>query len=138
MDDVGKPHDISSTDVNKYLQDATGTEITAKDFRTWAGTLLAAHELKRIAEQAHKPTKRSVDHVVATVAERLGNTKSVCRKCYIHPAVLESFLSGTLLDVYRASTSKTSRAALRVDEAALLRLLKKQTQKWAGHKSRAA
>lgn len=122
LDDDGKVCDVNSTDVNQYLREAAGTEITAKDFRTWAGTLFAATELVKLASAASRPTKASVAKVVEVVAEQLGNTKAVCRKCYIHPAVVEAYLDRSLLPYFQRTGTRKS--GLKAAEASLLRLLK--------------
>jgi DNA topoisomerase-1 len=92
-DGEGGVHPVTSTDVNAYLKEISGKDITAKDFRTWAGTVEAAKAFAGITGPA---TKKSVRQVVAKVAARLGNTVAVCRKCYIHPAVIEAFEEGRL------------------------------------------
>ncbi len=95
----GERHAIGSEDVNTYLQDITGEDITAKDFRTWAATNLAAmalRELERFDSEAKN--KKNVVQAVEAVAGLLGNTPSVCRKCYIHPAIFDGYLDGSLLD----------------------------------------
>ena len=94
LDSEGNPHSIDSSDVNEYLREITHQHFTAKDFRTWAGSVLAANLLSEFepwttATQA----KKNVVEAIKRVAERLGNTPSVCRKCYVHPAVLEHYLS---------------------------------------------
>lgn len=94
LDEEGNRHSIESEDLNAYLRDISGAEITAKDFRTWAATNLALFELA--ARREAKPTKRAVVEVVKGVAEQLGNTPAVCRKCYIHPGLLEAYASGAL------------------------------------------
>ena len=91
--DDGAVHGVSSSDVNDYLREITGRDITAKDFRTWAGTVKAAMGFR---EQEGTFTKKAVRTVIAAVAEELGNTVAVCRKCYIHPGVLAGFEDGTL------------------------------------------
>ena len=91
-DEEGVVHAINSTDVNTYLRTISGRDITAKDFRTWAGTLLAA---RAFAAWQNKPDAAAVRTVIAKVAARLGNTVAVCRKCYIHPAVIAGFLDGS-------------------------------------------
>jgi DNA topoisomerase I len=90
VDESGNTHNINSADVNEYLREISGADFTAKDFRTWAGSLLALeflcqHDNSRTKAQA----KRAVVQTVKAVAERLGNTAAVCRKAYIHPLVLE-------------------------------------------------
>ena len=98
LDDAGERHTVSSTEVNAYLGEITGEDITAKDFRTWAGTNLAAlalREFRRVDSEAMR--KRAVVRAVERVAKSLGNTPAICRRCYIHPAIFEGFLDGTLL-----------------------------------------
>lgn len=92
----GKPRSVSSTDLNDYLREISGEEFTAKDFRTWAGTLLAARALQSRHCKTPAERKRAVVDVVRLVASHLRNTVAVCRKCYIHPSVLEHYLSGEL------------------------------------------
>jgi DNA topoisomerase-1 len=94
IDETGALHHISSEHVNAYLRDISGHYITAKDFRTWAGTNLAVLELVPLREA--KPIKRAVAGVVKRVAAQLGNTPPVCRKSYIHPRVISSYLDGSL------------------------------------------
>ena len=94
-DDRGERQTICSDDVNAYLRHISGDDFTAKDFRTWAGTVLAAQALARLARFKSKTeAKRNVVQAIAGVAKRLGNTKSVCRKCYIHPAILAAYMDG--------------------------------------------
>jgi DNA topoisomerase-1 len=94
VDESGERHSIDSSDVNDYLRTIAGREITAKDFRTWAGTNLAIVAFCALKEE--KPTKKSELEVVKSVAQQLGNTAAVCRKCYIHPAVISSYHGGSL------------------------------------------
>jgi DNA topoisomerase-1 len=94
IDNDGSRHSIDSGDVNEYLRAISCREITAKDFRTWAATNLAVLALHELNEE--KPTKVGSLQVIKQVAKQLGNTPAVCRKCYIHPAVLESYLAGSL------------------------------------------
>jgi len=101
----GAMHSVSSTDVNAYLHEACGPDISAKDFRTWAGTVEAALAFDALADKT--PSKKNVKDVVALVAERLGNTPAVCRKCYIHPAVFEAFERGRLKLKSRARARRT-------------------------------
>jgi DNA topoisomerase-1 len=125
-DDDAKVRAVSSSDVNDYLRDASGGEFTAKDFRTWAGTLAAAKELDTFEPPASLTAgKRSIVEAVDRVAESLGNTRAVCRKCYIHPAVLEAYQAG--LTIGRITARKRVTPALREAEARLVRLLEQMT-----------
>jgi DNA topoisomerase-1 len=105
LDDAGERHTVSSTEVNAYLREITGEEITAKDFRTWAGTNLAALALRKFKHiDSDAMRKRAVVRAVERVAKHLGNTPAVCRRCYIHPEIFEGFLDGTLLATLTAKT----------------------------------
>lgn len=94
VDEKGRRHSIDSGDVNDYLREASGKDITAKDFRTWAGTNLAFRAFCALKQA--RPSKKLQVQVIKDVAQHLGNTVAVCRKCYIHPAVLSGYLMGTL------------------------------------------
>jgi DNA topoisomerase-1 len=97
VDESGEPRVIESADVNAYLREAAGDSFTSKDFRTWAGSLLAALALRRCGPfESAAQGKRNIVQAVEAVARQLGNTKAVCRKCYIHPAIFESYLEGRL------------------------------------------
>jgi DNA topoisomerase-1 len=110
VDDDGRRHAVDASDVNAYLHDIAGEAFTAKDFRTWAGTVLAMLALgDRPAFRTKGEAKRNVVAAIAKVADQLGNTPSVCRKCYVHPLVIESYLAGSLpalLDHARAAAVK--------------------------------
>ena len=98
LDDEGKRQSIQAEDVNAYLQAVTGRDVTAKDFRTWAGTMLAAEALRRTGPaQTKREAERNIVAAVDLTAKRLGNTRSVCRKYYIHPALIEAYLEGFVL-----------------------------------------
>ncbi|TMJ62718.1 MAG: DNA topoisomerase IB [Alphaproteobacteria bacterium] len=98
MDAEGQRHTVGSAEVNEYLREITGEEITAKDFRTWAGTQLAAEALREFeAFDSEAERKRAVVRAVEKVAKHLGNTPTICRRCYIHPAVLEGYFEGMLV-----------------------------------------
>jgi DNA topoisomerase-1 len=98
LDEDGKRQTIGSSDVNEYLRKITGQDFTSKDFRTWAGTVLAAQLLKGFEQfESDAQAKRNVVQTIEAVSKRLGNTKAVCRKCYIHPAVLESYFERALV-----------------------------------------
>src|SRR6202012_5947593 len=93
LDDDGTPHSLDSSDVNEYLRSITEQPFTAKDFRTWAGTVLASLALREFeAFGSETEAKRNVVAAIKSVSERLGNTPAVCRKCYVHPSVLECYL----------------------------------------------
>ena len=94
IDEAGERHCIDSADVNDYLREISGRDITAKDFRTWAATNLAI--LALAAQEQEPPTRKAQVAAVKEVAKRLGNTPATCRKCYIHPAVLAGYLDGSL------------------------------------------
>ena len=103
IDGDGERDTVGSDDVNNYLQDVSGEEITAKDFRTWAGTNLAALALAEFeAFDSEAKAKKNLIAAVEQVAKKLGNTPAICRKCYIHPAVFEGYLDGSLLEGLRA------------------------------------
>ena len=100
LDNDGNRHSIDSADVNLYLREISGEDITAKDFRTWAGTHLAALALQEVAAfDSQAAAKSAIVRAVEQVAKHLGNTAAVCRKCYIHPAIFEGYLDGTLVQV---------------------------------------
>jgi DNA topoisomerase-1 len=127
VDDAGERHSVGSADVNAYLREISGEEFTAKDFRTWAGTVLAALALREFeAFDSDAQAKRNVVRAIESVAERLGNTPAVCRKCYVHPAVIETYMDGTLTETLRARTDAALRESLHElgpEEAAVLALL---------------
>ena len=104
LDGDGNRHAIDSADVNDYLREISGEDITAKDFRTWAGTQLAAMALQEFAGFNGAATKSAIVRAVEEVAKQLGNTAAVCRKCYIHPAIFEGYLDGSLLTVLAERT----------------------------------
>ena len=96
----GTRQDVTSGDVNDYLREISGAEFTAKDFRTWAGTVAAAMALQEFMEiDDEAGRKKAIVRAIETVAERLGNTPTVCRACYVHPDILDSYLDGTLVDL---------------------------------------
>ncbi len=100
VDDDGELRAIDSGDVNEYIRATAGDEFTAKDFRTWAGTLLALRALREAAPCTQRTrANKQVIACIRTVACALGNTPSVCKRCYVHPAVLDAYLEGTLAEV---------------------------------------
>jgi DNA topoisomerase I len=105
LDEEGNRHTIDSADVNDYLREISGEEITAKDFRTWAATNLAAlalQEFEMFDTEAKK--KHAVVRAVERVAKHLGNTPAICRRCYVHPAIFEGYLDETSLTTLREQT----------------------------------
>jgi DNA topoisomerase I len=119
--------DVDSGDVNEYLREITGQDFTAKDFRTWAGTVAAAWALEEFeAFDSEAQAKRNIVQAIERVAERLGNTPAVCRKCYVHPAVLESYLDGSMLRALQQRGAEVAKdlAGLDPEEAAVLALLR--------------
>ncbi|HST52582.1 MAG TPA: hypothetical protein VLJ61_11280 [Pyrinomonadaceae bacterium] len=126
--DDGRVHAISPRDVNDYIKSATGPEFSAKDFRTWGGTLLAATELAEIGCcEDGKQAKKNVVSAVKRVAEHLGNTPTVCRGSYIHPAVLEAYDAGKTIEEFcprRARRIERQQPEYTVEEHALLKLLR--------------
>jgi DNA topoisomerase I len=118
LDDEGNVRDITSQDVNEYLREITGEDFTAKDFRTWSGTVLAAIALSAAgAFETKKQAKDNTKKAIEAVAKMLGNTPTICRKCYIHPIVLETYLKGDSIDGLKRGTEK------KLAQAAVLKLL---------------
>jgi DNA topoisomerase I len=116
LDEAGETRVVESADVNDYLKSAAGEDFTSKDFRTWAGSLLAARALKALGRcESASQAKRNIALAVEAVSKELGNTRAVCRKCYIHPRVIECYQSGALATRMRG----------RSDEAGLLAVLRK-------------
>jgi DNA topoisomerase-1 len=126
VDEDGVHQSVDSGDVNDYLREITGQEFTAKDFRTWAGTVLAACALREFEEfTSETQAKKNIVQAIESVARKLGNTKAVCRKCYVHPAVLDAYLDGTTIDVIMKHASRLLRKfnGLSREEVAVLALL---------------
>jgi DNA topoisomerase-1 len=139
LDEDGNVQNLSSTDVNAYLREVTGRDFTAKDFRTWIGTVLAAlalHEMKAFGSDAE--AKRRLLAAVESVAQALGNTRSVCRKCYIHPAVIDSYFDRTLaLPLSERAGGRLAHSAGRLSrvETAVLALLQRRLRRDARQKT---
>ncbi|MGY2047331.1 DNA topoisomerase IB [Methylobacterium sp. JK268] len=127
IDADGVQRDVTSADVNAYLREISGRDITAKDFRTWSGTVLAALALREFeAFDTQAVAKRNVRQAIERVAERLGNTPTICRKCYVHPEVLGCYLEGAFLLQVRDEVQEQLREEihrLRPEETAVLALL---------------
>jgi DNA topoisomerase I len=125
LDEGGERRSIDAADVNAYLKQIAGDEFTAKDFRTWAGTVLAARALREfVPVDSQAQAKRNVLRAIEVVAERLGNTKAVCRKCYIHPGIVNAYLEGRLVSsVNRSRGVRSKLSYFSPEEAAVLALL---------------
>jgi DNA topoisomerase-1 len=131
LDETGRAHPIKPSDINNYLKTITAPEFSAKDFRTWGGTLLAALALAEIGiAEEEKVLKKNIVKAVKQVAEHLGNTPTVCRASYIHPTVLKSYESGLTLAEFekkRKRAIKLSQAEFEPEEIALLKLFESMT-----------
>jgi DNA topoisomerase-1 len=129
VDDEGQPHIIESSDVNAHLRELAGEDFSAKDFRTWAGTMLAAYELRELeAVDTVTAARKNLVAAVKRVSRRLGNTPAVCRRCYVHPAVFQAYLDGRLAGALaeRAATERASPHHLTAEEEAVLALIRSQ------------
>jgi DNA topoisomerase-1 len=135
LDADGARHTIDSADINQYLEQISGQAFTAKDFRTFVGTVLAAWALREFeAFDSQTQAKQNVMRAIELVAKRLGNTKTVCRKCYIHPAVIDAYLAGSLVQTLRQRAEREltqSLHELKPEEAAVLAFL----QQWLKHEA---
>ena len=139
IDTEGNRHSIDASDVNDYLRQITDEDFTAKDFRTWAGTVLACamlHEFEPAETQSQ--AKKNVVEAIKRVANRLGNTPSVCRKCYVHPAVLESYMGGAMVQAVKKEVAHEVEKELEKDihdlrdeERGLLKMLEERLDKAA-------
>jgi DNA topoisomerase-1 len=129
VDAAGQKHDVGSGDVNDYLRELTGRDFTAKDFRTWAGTVSVACELQQLGPaELEVEARKNIVAAIHTAAQSLGNTPTVCRNSYIHPAIIAAYLDGSLvsqLNEWKNKTSSNSSSRLQPKEAAVLRFLKR-------------
>lgn len=127
QDEAGEVREVTSADVNAYLREITGADITAKDFRTWAGTVMAALALREFeAFDSQATQKKNLKAAIERVAARLGNTPTICRKCYVHPEVLNAYVEGNLLLQVKERVEEELRedlARLQPEEAAVLAML---------------
>jgi DNA topoisomerase-1 len=130
LDDDGRRQSVDAGDINQYLREIAGCQVTAKDFRTWAGTMLAAQALRDIGGFAtQKEANANIIRAIDQVARRLGNTRAVCRKYYVHPVVIEAYFDGYVLpltsgDEHRVARDASRPPGLRRDEIAVLELLR--------------
>jgi DNA topoisomerase I len=127
VDESGETRDVTSSDVNAYLREIGGEDITAKDFRTWHGTVLAAMALQEFEKfDSQAGAKKNIKEAIHRVAARLGNTPTICRKCYIHPEILTTYIEGSLLLEVKKKVESELREdlpGLKPEEAAVLTLL---------------
>ncbi|HET7609708.1 MAG TPA: DNA topoisomerase IB [Gammaproteobacteria bacterium] len=132
LDEAGDVCDVGSGDVNDYLRAISGQDFTAKDFRTWAGTALAAQALQEIQDfDTAAAAKRNVTKAIERVAERLGNTQAICRKSYVHPAIIEAYMDRSLVKTSKRRAAKALRGSLHrlsSEEAAVLALLQRRME----------
>jgi DNA topoisomerase-1 len=135
VDHDGKVRDITSQDVNEYLREITGEDFSAKDFRTWAGTVLTAIALNAQEKfETQKQAKSNINTAIKAVAKILGNTPAICRKCYVHPAVLENYLDQKSIDGLKQTTEdalEKEDVDLRSSETAVLKFLESRLTKKA-------
>jgi DNA topoisomerase-1 len=135
LDDDGTAHTVDSGEVNDYLRSLTGEDYTAKDFRTWAGTVLAALALQEYEKfESAAQARKNVVRAIEAVAAQLGNTPSICRKCYIHPRIINMYLDGTMVRALKRRAEKTLREdvhALQPEEAAVVGLLQQRLEREA-------
>jgi DNA topoisomerase-1 len=126
VDEQGAQHSVDSSDVNGYLRAISGDDFSAKDFRTWAGTLSTALLLHELGpETSERAAKRRLKDAIARTAERLGNTPAVCRKCYVHPLIVEAYLVGQVVPRMAVAAAK-AQSRLRADERAVVAFLRRQ------------
>jgi len=132
-DEAGEVRNVTSQDVNDYLQEITGEEFTAKDFRTWAGTVLTAIALGAQGPVEDKTqAKKNIKDAITAVARILGNTPTICRKCYVHPVVLESYLDGDMIEGLKQKTEEAlseNLEDLRAEEAAVMSFIQEKLAK---------
>jgi DNA topoisomerase-1 len=135
VDDAGVRQTIDSADVNAYLRDVAGDDFTAKDFRTWAGTVLAALALQETAKfESTRQARRNITQAIERVARQLGNTPSISRRCYVHPAVLEAYLDGMTVRTLQERTERRigeSVRGLSAEEGVVLGLLQQRLARQA-------
>lgn len=131
LDDAGNPVPLGSDDINAYVREVTGDEFTAKDFRTWHGTMLCAIELSDVLPAATTAERRRVvSAAVKAVAQRLRNTAAVCRSCYVHPAVIDRFLlDGSLVLPKQPRKTTVSERRLSQREVRVLRFLEREIRR---------
>jgi DNA topoisomerase-1 len=127
VDEDGDVQDVTSQDVNEYLREIAGEDFTAKDFRTWGGTVLTAIALSRQETfQTKKQAKSNIKTAICAVAELLGNTPAVCRKCYVHPVIVEAYLNRMQIAGLNGAGNTLKLPDLRAAERAVLKFLRER------------
>ena len=128
LDEDGERQKISSTDVNEYLREVSGREVTAKDFRTWTGTVLAALALSEYEKaDSEAAAKANVREAIEAVAARLGNTPAICRKCYVHPHIIDAYMAHELkLELREKIADDLKKPDLRPEEKQVLKFLRRR------------
>jgi DNA topoisomerase-1 len=142
IDENGERQQVTSTDVNDYLREVAGVDVTAKDFRTWSGTVLAAMALSEFESfDREAGAKRNIKAAIETVAARLGNKPTICRQCYVHPEVVNAYAEGSLLSALKSETESALRgklAKLSPEEAAVLAMLRGRLKREAAARRKKA
>jgi DNA topoisomerase-1 len=143
LDAAGHRQSVDSRDVNDYLREIAGEDVTAKDFRTWAGTVLAATALRELAQvDSQAARNRNIVQAIESVAKRLGNTRAVCRKCYVHPAIVDAYLDGTTIEIVTKKAGQLMSPPLsrrsREETAVLALLSRRLSRQSVARKGRAA
>ncbi len=132
LDDDGELRTIGSDDVNAYLREISNKDLSAKDFRTWAGTVLAARALAEVGPARNdRVARKRVVLAIDVVAARLGNTRAVCRKCYVHPGILDAYAAGDLPVALRRPEKAGKGHGLSTHEAAVAAMLTRATKRSA-------
>lgn len=124
LDEDGRRQTVDSADVNQYLKDISGQDFTAKDFRTWAGTMLAAEALSQFDISEEETTAKSnIVSAIENVSKQLGNTPTICRKCYVHPAVIDAYLEGDTISTIEQRAAEKKKQDMSALEHAVMELL---------------
>jgi DNA topoisomerase-1 len=132
VDSHGLVQSVGSGDINDYIREVTGEDFTAKDFRTWSATVLAVTALRELPAAVTKGrSEKNVITAIEAVARLLGNTRAVCRKSYVHPGVIDSYMDGTMAKLLTRRSKPARIAGLRPDEVAVLQILKSVSTKEA-------
>ena len=130
FDSEGNKHDLTSSDVNQYLQDITGRDISAKDFRTWWASVLTLMTLEKYGEgESEKTLKTNINKAIKYASSKLGNTPSVCRKYYVYPGLLDSYLQRTLSQIIQQFSEKYGPSGLSLEEKKVLYFLENHLKK---------